>query len=126
MKSKTLALIISLVFTLNFNLISEAKTAANTDSKNQKNELILDVRTQEEWDLGHVKGAVHIPISQVSKNIKKIQKMTKNKLKSKVIVYCASGGRAGRAKKLLEAKGFKNVVNAGGLEDMKALKYPVK
>jgi phage shock protein E len=39
-----------------------------------------------------------------------------------VVVYCASGKRADKAKELLESKGYVNVLNAGGLGDLGYLK----
>ena len=77
--------------------------------------LIIDVRSQREWDSGYVKGAIHIPHTQIADEIGK-HTTDKNR---KIVVYCAVGGRAGKAKKSLEAMGFTNVENAGGYEDAK-------
>jgi phage shock protein E len=38
-----------------------------------------------------------------------------------VIIFCRSGRRAGKAKELLEEKGYKTVLNAGGLSDIDAV-----
>lgn len=75
---------------------------------------VIDVRTVEEFNSGHFPGAVNIPVDLLEG---KISSLEQYKDKS-VVLYCRSGGRAGRAKKMLEANGFKNVVNAGGLKDM--------
>jgi rhodanese-related sulfurtransferase len=37
---------------------------------------------------------------------------------ARLVVYCASGQRAGKAKQQLDAAGYKNVVNGGGLDDL--------
>lgn len=65
---------------------------------------IIDVRTKPEWNLGHYKGAVHIPVSQFSK--KRFNKMNKE---LGVLVYCNTGQRARNAAEKLKSYGFKNV-----------------
>ncbi|QXD22940.1 rhodanese-like domain-containing protein [Opitutia bacterium ISCC 51] len=74
----------------------------------------IDVRTQEEWDSGHLEEAIHIPHEEIAARISEI---TSNK-DATIHLYCRSGGRAGRAKSALEAIGFKNVMNDGGYEDI--------
>ncbi len=77
--------------------------------------LIIDVRTEEEWDEGHIGSAIHIPYDEIGDEIAKHEK---NKSR-KIIVYCRSGGRAGMALKTLKGLGYTNVENAGGYEDLK-------
>ena len=77
-------------------------------------EIWIDVRTQEEWDAGHLEEAVHIPHEQIAA---KILEVTEKK-DATIHLYCRSGGRAGRAKSALEAIGFTNVINDGGYEDI--------
>lgn len=76
--------------------------------------LIIDVRSQQEWDSGHFAGAIHIPHTEIAE---KISEHTNDK-NAKILVYCAVGGRAGKAKEALEQLGFVNVENGGGLEDV--------
>jgi len=77
-------------------------------------EVWIDVRTQEEWDSGHLEEAVHIPHEQIAARISEV---TANK-DATIHLYCRSGGRAGRAKSALEELGFTNVTNDGGYEDI--------
>ena len=77
-------------------------------------EIWIDVRTQEEWDSGHLDEAVHIPHEQIAARISEV---TSNK-EAAIHLYCRSGGRAGRAKSALEAIGFTQVTNHGGYEDI--------
>lgn len=77
--------------------------------------LIIDVRTQDEWDEGHVGSAIHIPHDEIGDEI---AKHTKDKNR-KIILYCRSGGRAGVALRTLKAMGFTNLENAGGYDDVK-------
>lgn len=74
----------------------------------------IDVRTKAEFDQGHLKQAIHIPYQEIGK---RIQKVTKDK-QAQIKVYCKVGGRAGIAKKTLEALGYKNVKNEGGYQDL--------
>lgn len=62
--------------------------------------LIVDVRTQEEFDGGHAKGSVHIPLSSLPNKLKTIQK------NSPVIVVCESGARSAQAVRFLISNGF--------------------
>jgi phage shock protein E len=79
----------------------------------------IDVRTLAEFNQGHIEGAVHIPHTQIAKRIGEVT-TDKN---AEIRLYCAVGGRAGRAKAALEKMGFKNVINEGGYRDvLKSLK----
>lgn len=80
-----------------------------------KEALLLDVRTEEEWEAGHAEGAMHLELSKIEAG--ELPDFPKDK---KICVYCAAGGRAEMAKKLLLSKGFLNVHNLGGLRDWKA------
>jgi len=68
---------------------------------------LVDVRSHGEFSSGSVKGAVNIPLETLQSNLKKC------KGKCGVIVFCASGARSGRAKRLLESNGIENVMNGG-------------
>jgi len=58
----------------------------------------LDVRRQDEWDSGHLDGALHLPLHELGANIREIPRGT-------VWVHCAAGFRAGIAASLLERSG---------------------
>ncbi|MGI1679274.1 MAG: rhodanese-like domain-containing protein [Cellvibrionaceae bacterium] len=73
----------------------------------------VDVRSDKEWDSGHLDGAVHIPHTEITE---KIVSLTEDK-NAPIKLYCRSGGRAGMAKKELEKMGYTNVTNVGGLKD---------
>jgi len=70
--------------------------------------VVLDVRTPAEFQRGHVKGAVNIPLDQLSSQLHRL----KNK-EQYVITCCASGMRSSAAKVLLFKAGYRNVVNGG-------------
>ncbi|MCM8542852.1 MAG: rhodanese-like domain-containing protein [Lentisphaeraceae bacterium] len=103
-------LILLLTFFLFFSLNAQ-------DMK--KKEIWIDVRTTEEFNAGHIEGALHIPYETIGKEISKHIKDKNTTIK----VYCKVGGRAGIAKKTLDKMGYKKVINAGGykkiLKEMK-------
>ncbi len=69
---------------------------------------IIDVRTKEEFDLGHIEGAVNIPVDELRERLEEIDN---NKAK---YIYCAVGLRGYLASNILLANGFKNVLNLIG------------
>lgn len=75
--------------------------------------LIIDVRTEAEWNRGHIEGAILIPYDLIGEKIGTIAKDKTNG----IYVYCRSGRRSKIAKATLEKIGYKDVVNLGSLED---------
>ncbi|HLP50583.1 MAG TPA: rhodanese-like domain-containing protein [Chitinophagales bacterium] len=73
-----------------------------------KGATIVDVRTKAEYQQGHIKGSVNIPLNNLSNHYSKL-----NKAKP-VITCCASGVRSAQAKSILKANGFAEVHNGGG------------
>lgn len=69
--------------------------------------IILDVRSQGEFQSGHIKEAINIPVNRLADNLNKIPQ---NKV---IITCCASGARSGVARSILLSKGYKEVYNAG-------------
>ena len=67
--------------------------------------IILDVRTKEEYDDGHIPGAKLVPVQILPM---KLDELDKYKDKP-VLVYCASGGRSPRAVETLANNDFKNI-----------------
>jgi adenylyltransferase/sulfurtransferase len=77
---------------------------------------LVDVREREEWDEGHLPGAVHVPRSHLES---RIESAVPDRSRP-VVVYCASGNRSAFAAKTLEELGYENVVSlAGGFADWK-------
>ena len=74
---------------------------------------IIDVRTKEEYQRGHVIGSVNIPLQSLSNNLSKISKH------KPVITCCASGMRSASAKTFLRSHGFAEVHNGGGWLSLK-------
>lgn len=73
---------------------------------------LLDVRTDREYRAGHLEGALHIPVDQLSSRMEELGSKEKP-----VVVYCASGTRSARAQRVLEQAGFEVVHN------LKSMRY---
>jgi adenylyltransferase/sulfurtransferase len=85
--------------------------------------VFLDVREREEWDEGHIPGAVHIPRGWLES---RIEQAVPDRGKP-IVAYCASGNRSTFAAKTLEELGYADVVNlAGGINDWKRHGYPLE
>ncbi|MEX1377180.1 MAG: rhodanese-like domain-containing protein [Eubacteriales bacterium] len=69
--------------------------------------LLLDVRTQEEYDAGHIDGSTLIPVTELQSRLDEISDY-KDK---KVLVYCRSGNRSVTASNILLDSGFTQVYN---------------
>ncbi len=74
----------------------------------QEGATIVDVRTKAEYQQGHIKGSINIPLNNLSNHYSKIKK------EKPVITCCASGMRSASAKSLLKSNGFDQVHNGGG------------
>lgn len=72
--------------------------------------IIIDVRSQGEYDAGHVPGALHIPFWSAYKP----QRLTGVDPNELLVVYCQHGPRAGIAKLALSLTGFENIVYLQG------------
>ena len=76
--------------------------------------LVLDVRNLDEFNSGHLPGAVNIPYDQVAGRVSELGS-DKNR---EIVVYCAVGGRSFKAMNDLKAAGFTRVSNGGGYKDL--------
>jgi len=74
----------------------------------QNGAVIIDVRTKAEYQGGHIKNAINIPLNTLSSQIATIKKG------KPVITCCASGMRSASAKSILKSAGFTEVYNGGG------------
>ena len=71
---------------------------------------ILDVRTKEEHESGHIRGSILIPIDEIAERTSELPK-EKNK---NILVYCRSGGRSARVSQFLAHFGYTDVKNLKG------------
>lgn len=90
--------------------------------KLKENELVLDVRTQEEFEEGHIPGALNVSHEQVIDHIGKFKNY------ETIYVYCRSGGRVQKACHDLYMAGLRNLVGvvSGGMSDWIEHGFPVE
>ena len=87
----------------------EAKQIMDTE----EGYIILDVRTQEEYDEGHIPGAILIPNTEIK--VRAVEELTdKDQL---ILVYCRSGRRSKLAAEALVELGYTNIKEFGGIID---------
>jgi len=73
--------------------------------------LVIDVRTTQEWQSGHLEEAIHIEwqdILSISESVSKDKE---------IYLYCRSGNRSGKATKILIDAGYINAINAGSIQE---------
>lgn len=88
---------------------NEAKRIMDSETGYQ----IVDVRTEEEFELGHIPGAICIPNETIGLGVREIL----TDPEQKILVYCRSGVRSVMASEKLCMLGYKNVVEFGGIID---------
>ena len=76
--------------------------------------VLLDVRTEEEFNEGHIPGSINISVQYINK----IESMVEDK-ETPLFVYCRSGRRSGNATVFLKRMGYTNVNNIGGIMSYK-------
>lgn len=80
----------------------QVETYLNNDA------VILDVRSQREWDKGHIENAVHIPIDELNNRVDEVKALNKP-----IIACCESGVRSAKAAKFLNLNNI-SAINGGG------------
>ena len=120
---KKLLLIPILMFTLvACSATSEATTTLNVpvvisaiDGKSMLDAddsiILIDVRTQSEYDLEHIEGAILLPLADINANATTVMKDKS----ATYIIYCRSGNRSAQAVLLLYQLGYGNLYDMGGI-----------
>lgn len=83
----------------------------------QNGAVIVDVRSRGEYQGGHVKGSINIPLDQIAQ----VKQKVKNKDQA-IITCCASGMRSASAKGILRSQGYTNVHNGGSWYSLRIFK----
>ena len=127
---KKFLLVISVLLCILFTACGNDKTAGNEKGEKAMYEqitaeeakkimdsgeehIILDTREQEEFDAGHIPGAILIPYTEIEN---KAEEMLPDKDKL-ILVYCRSGRRSKIASESLSELGYTNVKEFGGIID---------
>jgi len=97
------------------NAMYEQITAEDAKKIMDSNEehIILDVREQDEFDAGHIPGAILLPYTEIES---KAGEMLPDKDKQ-ILVYCRSGRRSKIAAEALARLGYTNIKEFGGIID---------
>ena len=80
---------------------------------NETDYIIIDVRTESEYQQGHIKNAINIPNESIDESVSEILK-DKDQL---LLVYCRSGNRSKQASEKLAKLGYSNIYEFGGISD---------
>lgn len=86
------------------------KEEVNQMLRNNSNIVLLDVRSHQEYEEGHLNGAINIPTYEIYRNAPKIIK-DKNTI---IIAYCTIGLRSKNAINILRRMGYKNLYHLDG------------
>jgi len=82
--------------------------------------LLVDVREPDEWQAGHIAGATHIPLGNITSRASVLPK------DREILVICRTGNRSGMAQERLAQAGFTNVTNvAGGITAWAEQGFPI-
>lgn len=80
---------------------------------NETDYIIIDVRTESEYQQGHIKNAINIPNESIDESVSEIL-TNKDQL---LLVYCRSGNRSKQASEKLAKLGYSNIYEFGGISD---------
>ena len=76
--------------------------------------VILDVRSQSEWDKGHIKNALHYPLDNLQNTVDELKAM-----QASFVVCCESGARSSKATEYLNLNNI-SAINGGGWKSLKS------
>lgn len=107
---------------LNVDRFYEAYQALSSKTVSGRNTVILDVRTAEEYESGHVPGSKNIPHTELPRSLDQLNP------DAEIYVYCRSGGRVQFAHQILAQAGFSklHLITSGGMPDWIAKGYPTE
>lgn len=93
-----------------FHTFDKTMEEVKHDLDTKKDIQVVDVRFLEEYQEGHIPSAILLPLMDIAKEAKNVLDIEKD-----IYVYCRSGQRSSKAKKMLQELGFKNIYNIGGI-----------
>ena len=96
--------------TASYRQISQAEAKEMMDTQEV---IILDVREQDEYDSGHIPGAVLLPVGAIDEDTAAAVIPAKD---ATVLVYCRSGNRSKTASSALAELGYTNIYEFGGIK----------
>jgi rhodanese-related sulfurtransferase len=109
-----------IVIYLSYRTYRFATLEEGLDKKIANGAIILDVRTEKEFKMGHIEGSVNISLGTISERYVELDP------KNTYITCCSHGLRSVKAETILKQKGFKNVYNGGAWSDLEQIIIPKK
>ena len=91
--------------------VAKVNKISCNDINTVKNAVLIDVRTAEEFNEGHLDNAINVSSTVIKFNIK----AHVTDLETPIIVYCRSGRRSAESADILVNLGYKNVYDMGGI-----------
>ncbi len=85
--------------------MTTAELAERLDAGEASPVTVLDVRERDEWEAGHIAGAMHVPLGHLTDRVAELER------DRPLVLHCQSGGRSSIGASVLRAQGFTNVVN---------------
>lgn len=83
--------------------------------KNDKQAILVDVRSPQEYKEGHLEGSINVPLYDLERNCDELVKQKENT----IILYCQSGNRSKKALKILQEQSCSNLYQIdGGLDNI--------
>lgn len=82
------------------------------DAKAKDKVLVVDVRSNDEYNAGHIKHAINIPFADIEAD----PNILADYKDFPIILYCKTGKTSGKAAKILDDNGYKNITNAQGVK----------
>ena len=117
------AMLVWSVFGNRMRGIKEVDCVAALQLINHKNALVLDVREEAEYKLGHILNSSHIPLGKLNERAGELEKYKEQP----IVVVCRSGNRSGTACMVLGKRGFTQVYNlTGGVTAWQKANLPLK
>ena len=97
------------IFNIRLNRSIERKDIMQSEIKSlmSKGAILIDVRSPQEYNEGHLDNSILLPEYEI---LKKIKDIIPNK-NTRIILYCSSGTRSKKAQEELEKMGYKNIYN---------------
>lgn len=81
--------------------------------------LLIDVRTPDEFNSGHIAGAVNISVDTIANRLSEIPH------DRPIVVYCHSGNRSKQAAQILAQAGYSDIRDLGGINTWTSQGYPI-
>lgn len=98
-----------------FGMFTQKDSDKNIKDYIRKGAIVLDVRTDEEWNEEHLEGAKHVVLNSIPEAIDELKSLNKP-----FIAVCKSGGRSEQATQFLSSQGI-DIINGGPWQNVAQL-----